>query len=406
MSIERPVVKLNRYEIRRIRNGHPWVYPKSISEIPEGIQTGDEVFVEDPRGDILGTALYHAQSKIRLRIVSRTSEAIDLEFFENQLKAALAYRKSCYKERTSFRLINSESDGLSGLIIDCYGEATLFQITSSGMEQRKHLIIEAIEKILSPKILIERSDVSNRKYEGLDPILKVHRSHLEEPALEAYRLNVDGTIYELNLIKGNKTGLYLDQIDNHKKLSALLSRFNKARVLDCFSYVGGFAIAAAKSDHVDSVIGLDQSAECLEKAAFNSQLNRVEEKCTWIKCNVFDWLREQSQSMTENGLYDIIILDPPSFTKNRHTVDGALRGYKELHIRALKLLKPGGMLFTYSCSHHISEDMLRSLVFEAAIDSHSEVVEQDSFAQSLDHPIVPSIPETYYLKGYSYFKRS
>jgi 23S rRNA (cytosine1962-C5)-methyltransferase len=406
MSQDKAVVNLNRYEIRRIRSGHPWVYPKSIDSIPDSVQTGDEVSVVGPRGEKLGTALYHKDSKIRLRIISREGEDIDLGFFVKRLKAARAYRNSSMASRSAFRLINSESDGMSGLVIDCYGPATLFQITSAGMERRKATIIEAIEKVLDPAILIERNDVSNRVYEGLEQELKIHKSTVSEAELKAFKLEIAGTRYELNLIEGNKTGLYLDQIDNHERFLRILGRYEDARVLDCFTYVGGFAITAAKSDKITSVTALDQSQDSLDKALLNSKLNGVDSKCTWIQCNVFDWLREKATSPTPEDLYDIIVLDPPSFTKNRHTVEGALRGYKELHLRALRLLKPGGLLFTYSCSHHISEDMLRSLAFEAAMDGGHDIVEQEAFRQSLDHPVVPAIPETYYLKGFSYYKRS
>ena len=399
-----PTISLNNFEIRRIRNGHPWIYPKSIATLPDGLQTGDQVTVYGPRKDLLGSAVYHAESKIRLRILSREIEALDTAFFEKRLKRALDYRTRMLPGRTSFRLINSESDELSGLIIDCYEQATLFQITSYGLEQRKSNIIEAIRNVIKPEILIERNDVSNRKFEGLSELKQVHEQKDASLDLENYRITVNGVHYVLNLIEGNKTGLYLDQIENHAKFKTILDRYQDARVLDCFSYIGGFSLSAGRSERVREVIGIDQSAECIQKARSNAELNGIASKCRFEQANVFDWLRLASAEPEEQGSYDIVVLDPPSFTKNRHTVEGAVRGYKELHVRALRLLKPGGTLLTFSCSHHISEDLLRSIVFEAACDTGSRVIECESYRQSPDHPIVPPIPESFYLKGFAYYK--
>ncbi len=402
-----PRAVLNRYEIRRIRIGHPWIYQKSIDSLPEGLKTGDAVTVIGPRGEKIGTAVYNEASKIRLRVIAPNIDTtLDTDYFTKCLKEAYEYRKSMLDGRTSFRLINSESDGLSGLIVDCYENATLFQTTSAALDLRKTSIIEAIETVLAPEILIERNDVANRKFEGLEPVKKIHKNGGKtEAELSNFAISIEGIQYRLNLIEGNKTGLYLDQIDNHLNLRNLLKRYSEAKVLDCFSYIGGFSLAAALEKTTLHVTGIDQSQECIDKANANAQLNGVEAKCNFVKANGFDWLRTQSDSIENQETYDVVILDPPSFTKNRHTVEGALRGYKELHVRALKLLKPGGILLTYSCSHHIGEDLLRSIVFEASLDTQSNLVEIDSHHQSLDHPIVPQIPESYYLKGFVYYKR-
>jgi 23S rRNA (cytosine1962-C5)-methyltransferase len=401
-----PEVQLNSYEIRRIRQGHPWIYEKSIRSLPEGIQTGDQVHVRGSGGEHLGTAIYNADSKIRLRLLTREDRAIDQSFFEKRLTQALEYRKRWLPNRKSFRLINAESDGLSGVIVDCYEDACLFQITSAGIEQRKEALMQAIRTVLHPGILIERNDVSNRKFEGLPEILKVHESRLNEEQLQAFRIQIDQVAYEINLIEGNKTGLYLDQIDNHAHFSRLMQRYPQAKVLDCFSYIGGFSLSAAMSGNAAHVLGLDQSAECIEKARTNARINGVEALCQFERANVFDYLRDAAADPSRIGSYDLIVLDPPSFTKNRNTVEGALRGYKELHVRAFKLLASGGALLTYSCSHHIHDDLLRSVVHEAASDTASQVTEIESHRQALDHPIVPSIPESYYLKGFVYCKRS
>lgn len=401
-----PIVQLNRFEFRRIRAGHPWVYERSIASIPDDLSDGTLVSVQGPRHEQLGTAIFNASSKIRLRIVDpRMDIALDSAFFAERLSRALEYRRQLLPSRTCFRLISAESDGLSGLIIDCYESATLFQITSVGIEHHKDALISAIHDVLKPAILIERNDVPNRKWEGLTEIRKVHcDGGRSEAELRDYPIQVEGTRYQLNLIEGNKTGLYLDQIDNHQRLRAWLAAYPAPRVLDCFSYIGGFSLAAAMAAPQAKVIGIDQSAECVEKARHNAALNGVESQTEFIQANVFEWLRTQSESDSALGSFDCIILDPPSFTKNRHTVDGAVRGYKELHVRALKLLRSGGLLLTYSCSHHISEDLLRSIAFEAALDTHSHLVELESQRQSLDHPVVPHVPESYYLKGFVYRK--
>lgn len=399
-----PIVRLGKYEWRRIRSGHPWIYPKSIRSVPDRLETGDLVQVLGPREESVGVAVYHPGSKIRLRVLTTEVEVIDQSFFEKRLQTALFYRKKVLPGSNSFRLINSESDGLSGLIIDVYERAVLFQITSAGLEKLKTSIIAAIDNVLDPEILIERNDVANRKFEGLPEHKEVHKTP-PNVSLNAYPATIDSVQYELDLWEGNKTGLYLDQIQNHTKFSKLLEQFPSKRVLDCFSYVGGFSIRAAMNDQVEEVVGLDQSAECVAKAELHAKLNNVDSKCEFIKTNVFDWLREKASGIEPENQFDVIILDPPSFTKNRHAVEGAIRGYRELHVRALKLLKPGGLLFTYSCSHHISDDLLRSIAFESACDTQNHVYEIESHRQSLDHPINPSIPESYYLKGFVYFKK-
>jgi len=406
-NIHLPKITLNRYELHRIRSGHPWIYEKSIESCPDDIIAGDAVSVLGPKSEKLGTAIYNPTSKIRLRMIDRKIDTkLDTPYFTQRLQEALDFRRKVMPQRTSFRLVNSESDGLSGLIIDCYEDATLFQITSVGLEKRKSCIIDAIRNVLSPTILIERNDVSNRQFEGMEEILHVHENGgKSDDELKHFQISIEGIRYQLNLIEGNKTGLYLDQIDNHLKLRKLLESYQNANVLDCFSYIGGFSLASARSVHTARITGLDQGAECIEKARSNAELNSVSDKCEFVKANVFDWLRTACEDPDKLESYDIIILDPPSFTKNRHTVDGALRGYKELHVRALKLLKPGGLLLTYSCSHHISEDLLRSIVFEASLDTRTFLVEIESQRQSLDHPIVPNVPESYYLKGFVYLKR-
>ena len=398
-------ITLNPAEIARIRAGHPWVYSKSIASGDAGIEAGDQVRVVGPRHDVIGVGFYHPDSKIRIRIVRREDAPIDSDWLAWRIQKAIDYRKLCYPGRNVIRLVNSESDGLSGLIIDRYDDAVLFQISSLGMERMKDSIIQAIRSVIAPSILIERNDVSNRRFEGLPEIRHIHESSLSEEALTQFTVKLAGLTYHLDLMNGNKTGLYLDQIENHELSKPIIAAHPEARVLDCFSYIGGFSLTAASCENTRSVIGLDQSADAVRLAALNATTNGVDSRCQFIQTNVFDWLRNASsgQSDVAQDPFDVIILDPPSFTKNRHTVDAAIRGYKELHVRALKLLKPGGHLLTYSCSHHISADLLRSIAFEASLDTHRELIESHAFYQAKDHPVVPCVPETFYLKGFAYF---
>ncbi len=391
---------LNRYEIRRIRQGHPWIYTKSLDRVDDGLTPGDTVRILGPKGEFMGVGFYNPNSKIVLRKISKDEQAIDTKFFREKFKDALDYRDQILRGRSSFRLINSESDGLSGLIIDKYEDAVLFQIMSLGMEAHKAEIIQALQETLEPKVIIERNDVSSRQYEGLDSIKKIHQNSISGEELQNYSITIDNLSYQLDLIEGNKTGLYLDQVENHLKLRALCDYYEKPNVLDCFSYIGGFSLNAAYAHPHAQVTGIDQSKEANALARVNAQNNQLDSRCTFIDANVFDWLRNADPA----DKYDIVVLDPPSFTKNRYTVDNAIRGYKELHVRALKLLKNGGRLLTYSCSHHISESILRGLIHEAAADTQSTLREEAVYQQSSDHPIVMHIPESYYLKGFCYYK--
>jgi 23S rRNA (cytosine1962-C5)-methyltransferase len=265
------------------------------------------------------------------------------------------------------------------------------------MDRRKGMILEALQKIFSPRAIVERNEMASRKFEGLPDANGLLAGSLEGEV--AVRLN--GLTFATNLTTGHKTGLYLDQQVNYD----LVSRFAQgAQVLDCFCFLGGFALHAARAG-ATHVHALDQSADAIAAAARNAAANGVADKCSFETTNVFDWLKAQTTTRPNEKLiprFDLIVLDPPSFTRNRAAVPDALRGYKEIHLRALKLLKPGGVLATFCCSHHVDASLFSEVIMDAAFDCHRVLRRVAIYGQSPDHPVLPTVPETEYLKGYAF----
>jgi 23S rRNA (cytosine1962-C5)-methyltransferase len=297
-------------------------------------------------------------------------------------------------------MVNSESDFLSGLIVDKYEDVLVLQTSALGMDMRKPEIIRALQSIVSPRAIIERNDVASRKFEGLEDAHGVVAG--ESDGKVVARLN--GLQFETNLMGGQKTGMYLDQQVNYQLVANLLRPDSGAHVLDCFSFLGGFALHAARAGAAH-VHGLDQSAEAVAASQRNAAANGLTERCAFEAANVFDWLKSQTHTKPHERLlprYDLIVLDPPSFTRNRASVPDALRGYKEIHLRALKLLKPGGVLATFCCSHHVDAPLFLDVILSAAFDARRVLRRVATYGQSLDHPVIPSIPESEYLKGFAF----
>jgi 23S rRNA (cytosine1962-C5)-methyltransferase len=271
------------------------------------------------------------------------------------------------------------------------------QISALGMDKRKPQIVKALQKIFSPRAILERSDVASRKFEGLTESNGVLEGEFKGPMT----IQLNGLKFETDLIEGHKTGLYLDQQANYEAVS----HFAKgAQVLDCFSFLGGFGLHAARAGAVH-VHMLDQSADAIAASKRNAEANGLADRCSFETTNVFDWLKAQTKTAPSEKLFpkfDLIILDPPSFTRNRASVPDALRGYKEIHLRALKLLKPGGTLATFCCSHHVDASLFQDTLLSAAYDAHKILRRVATYSQSPDHPIIPMIPETEYLKGFAY----
>jgi len=392
-----PTVLLKPGEADRIVAGHPWIYHSEILRVTQPPADGGLVQVKDHRQRLIGAGFFNSKSKIVVRVLSPDRVEVDGKFFEERIRTALAVRQKHLPGATSFRVVNAESDFLSGLIVDKYEDALVVQISSLGMDQRKALIVAALQKIFSPRAILERSDMASRKFEGLTEANGILAGELSDPV----SVNLNGLKFEADLVGGHKTGLYLDQQANYQAVS----QFAKgAQVLDCFSFLGGFGLHAARAGAAHVHL-LDQSADAIEASKRNAAVNGLAEKCSFDAVNVFDWLKANTAVKPHERViprFDLIILDPPSFTRNRASVPDALRGYKEIHLRALKLLKPGGTLATFCCSHHVDAGLFQDTVLSAAFDTRHVLRRVATYSQSLDHPVIPMIPETEYLKGFAF----
>ena len=394
-----PTVLLRPGEADRIVAGHPWVYGNEVLRLSSPAADGDLVQVKDHRQRLLGTGFYNSKSKINVRLLAPDRVIPNEAFFEERIRAALAVRQRHLPNATSFRVVNAESDFLSGLIVDKYEDVLVVQISALGMELRKAHIITALQTIFSPRAIMERSDVASRKFEGLTESNGMLFGEQNGPVA----VNLNGLKFETDLVGGHKTGMYLDQQANYQAVSAFAKG---GQVLDCFSFLGGFGLhaACAGAAHVHL---LDQSADAIAASERNAKSNGLDKICSSETVNVFDWLKLNTAVKPHERViprFDLIILDPPSFTRNRASVPDALRGYKEIHLRALKLLKPGGTLATFCCSHHVSTELFQDSLLSAAYDTRHLLRRVATYAQSPDHPIIPMIPETEYLKGFAFEK--
>lgn len=361
-------------------SGHPWIFSSDVADRGTA-QPGDAVKVADPRGRPIGVAHYSSTSQITLRLLSSRVEPVDQEFFRRRLAAAIHHREKVVKNSNACRLVFSEADLLPGLIVDRYGPYLVIQTLSQGMERSRDLIVHCLKELLAPAGILARNDASVRKLEGLPQEVAVLAGDIPERV----SLNMNGLDLEADLLKGQKTGVYLDQRENY--LAA--ANFATGRVLDCFTSTGGFALHAAKN--VESVEAVDSSAGALATAEANAKANGIA-NIQFRQADVFDFLSAIHRK------YQLVILDPPAFAKSRKTLDEAARGYKEINLRALKLLEAGGILVTCSCSHHVSEAMLLEIVAEAALDAGKTLRVLERRTQAADHPILLTVPETLYLK--------
>lgn len=387
-----PIVVLRPGEAERVIAGHPWIYEGSILRLTADADDGAAVHVQDQRGRLLGTGLFNSRSKIRVRLLSREPLEIDRAFFQARIRSALRVRQRHMPGATSFRVVNSESDFLSGLVVDKYEDVLALQISSLGMDRRRDDIVAALEEVFAPRAIFECSDAPTRRFEGLSPSSGVLAGSLDGPL----RARLNGLLFETASPGGQKTGLYLDQQANYERVARWAAG---GEVLDCFSFSGGFSLHAARAGAAH-VRGIDQSEQAVAQARENARLNGLGDRCSFEAANVFDWLREHSRARTI--AYDLIILDPPPFTRNRAAVPGALRGYKEIHLRALKLLRPHGTLVTFCCSHHVDAAMFEEVIVAAAADARCTLRRTEVYGQGPDHPVLPAIPETEYLKGFAF----
>ncbi len=375
-------VKIARRAADRLDGGHVWVYTSDIVSTG-GAEPGHPVYVHDPKGRFLGTAFYSSTSQIGLRLVSRQRIAIDGEFFERRIRAAESYRRQVVDNTNAFRLIYSEADQLPGLIVDRYGDCLVVQLSTQAIDRFEPEILKALDAVSPARGIVLRNNSPVRSKEGLTSEVRVIGDVPEELEIE-----MNGFRWTADLRSGQKTGLFLDQRENYQQAA----QYARGRGLDCFSSTGGFALHLARK--CDSVEAIDASEPATERARRNADRNgiaNIDFRCG----NVFDLLAAHAGNSSR---FDTIVLDPPAFAKSKANLDKALAGYKEINLKALRLLAPGGVLVTCSCSHHLSEVDFLGVMAAAALDAQRTLRIVERRAQSRDHPILLTVPETLYLK--------
>lgn len=402
---EYPQVKVSKKEEHAIIKGHPWVYFNEITEA-QPFENGELVDVVSQKGSYLGTGFANENSKIRVRLISRNAnDKFDEAFFERRLRHAIDYRKTVMGDDFSnCRLIFGEADSFPGLTIDRFGDILVAQVLSLGIEKRKKMLFELLAKIFAQdnqpiRGIYERNDVAIRELEGMEQYKGFF-------PLEGYpipdstetTITENGITYAVDFENGQKTGFFLDQKYNRLAV-AKLSRGK--RVLDCFTHTGSFGLNAAKGG-AEYVLSVDISESAVEMAQKNAKANGLDRKVEYLAANVFDLLPKLSEGEMINryGKFDFIILDPPAFTKSRQTVESAMRGYKEINLRAMRLLPRGGYLATCSCSHFMTEQLFVKMLHQAAADAGVSLRQIEARQQSPDHPILWNVEETNYLKFY------
>jgi 23S rRNA (cytosine1962-C5)-methyltransferase len=373
----------------QILHGHDWVYGTEVLKTFGSPADGDVISVKDGRDRMLGSAIYNSKSQIVARRFSRRRQDLDAEFFKRRLERANGFRDSLLIDSQVRRVVWSESDGLPGVIVDRFGSVATLQTLTTAMDQRREIIAEAVQEVLGVESVVERNDSSSRKAEGLE----IRTGTLLGPEPSSFEITVAGMKFHLDVIGGQKTGFYLDQAASYLMVAAWAKG---KRVLDCFSNQGAFAIACARAG-ASEVTAVESGKENLPRIEANARLNDVSVKV--VGRDVFEVL---STSVRRSEEYDLIILDPPPFTRTRKGVADALRGYRELHLKAAQLLSKEGLLATFSCSHHVSATEFGGSAAEAFLDARRTARQLQTYVQSPDHPILAGFPETEYLKGFLY----
>jgi 23S rRNA (cytosine1962-C5)-methyltransferase len=370
----------------RILHGHDWVFSSEVLKIFGKPADGDVISLKDGKDRLIGSAIYNSQSQIVARRFSRRRQDLDPDFFRRRIAQASEYRDGRNIDPKLRRVVWSESDGLPGVIIDRYGDHFVLQTLTRAMDMRKDLIATALVDLFGDVAIIERNDAPVRKAEGLE----LHKGILRGPSSRLI-IDIEGVKLELDLLHGQKTGFYLDQKHNYGIVAGYA---RDRRVLDCFTNQGAFALACARAGAAD-VTAVEENRENIASAKRNAARNEL--KVSWIEQDVFQFLRAAEKAGAQ---YDLIILDPPSFTKTRSGLRDALRGYRELHMRAFKLLSKDGLLATFSCSHHVSDVAFSETITDALVDARHSARRVRRFEQALDHPVLPTISETEYFRGF------
>jgi 23S rRNA (cytosine1962-C5)-methyltransferase len=384
-----PSVKLSARGVRRLQGRHPWVYRSDVAE-PNGVPPGSLVRVFDQRGKFLGTALYSSSSQIAIRMISHGSVADLPALVAERIRAAIAYRKKLVSSSDAYRVVFSEGDFLPGLIVDRYNDVLCLQILTQAMDAEpvRAAALQTLKEELQPAGIVERVDARIRELEQLPPLQS--RLLWGEKNSTVFTMN-SGVRFHYDGLEGQKTGAFLDQRENY----AAAAQYAQGEALDAFCYQGGFALhfAAHPAGKTSSVTGVDSSRPALEMAERNATLNGREME--WIEANAFDLLREYAAT---GRRYDTIVLDPPAFAKTKRDLEKALGGYKELNLRAMKMLRPGGILVSCSCSYHVSTSDFYEVVADAARDAHKSFRVIENRGAAKDHPVLLNVPETSYLK--------
>lgn len=377
-----PSVHISPRGEERLRRGHPWIYRADVS--PGAAAAGDTVTVVGPRDRRLGEALYSDQSQIALRMLTRGDLVADAALWRQRLEAAIRFRELLQIDASAYRLVHGEADLLPSLIVDRYGDWLVLQALSQGIDRRAGEITALLVELLAPKGILARNDPKVRLLEGLEQ--RVDVLYGEVP--ETIEVTEHGVRYEVDPWRGQKTGLFLDQRENREAAA----RYARGHVLDAFSYNGGFALRLARQ--ADEVVALDISADAVARIARNAAANGLA-NVTAREVNVFDELRHFERS---GERFDTIVLDPPAFAKNKASVPKALGGYKDINLRALRILRPGGTLVTCSCSYHVDEALFLDVLHDAAMDARAPVTILEKRMQGRDHPVLVGVPESHYLK--------
>ncbi|RII28296.1 MAG: rRNA large subunit methyltransferase I [Geobacter sp.] len=381
-------ITLKKNEDRRIKAGHPWVFSNEISQVEGERQPGVAAELFDAGGGLIGQGYYNPHSLIALRLLSRQQTDIESAgFFEQRLLAALHHRQSLYPALSTFRAVYGESDFLPGLVVDKYGDYLSVQLLSTGMEQRREQLLEALIRVFSPKGIIARNDVAVRSLEGLEQKVEVLQGEIPD----LVEVEENGLRFLVDLREGQKTGGFLDQKENH----LLLRNICQGRdVLDCFCYAGSWAVHSGYFGAA-SALGIDISARAVAQAARNAELNGLSGRVLFEECDAFDRLRTLKH---EGRRFGVVVMDPPAFVKSRKNIAEATKGYLTVNRRALELLEPGGYLITCSCSFHMGREAFREVLTSAAKVARREVRLVSTHSQSPDHPVLLSFPESEYLK--------
>ncbi len=382
-----PDVILKKDCDRRLRIGHLWVFSNEIAEIRGLAFDGEMADIKDIRGGFVGRGYINRHSLISARILTHREETIDREFFLKRVTEAIDRRERLLSGLKALRLIHSEGDFLPGLIVDRYGDSLSIQTLTLGMELWKDTICDVLEELLRPRIMVERNDASVRKLEGLDERKGIIRGSSDSKAV----MEENGNRFLVDLMEGQKTGFFLDQRENRERLHEYVKG---KKVLDCFCYSGGWSMYAAQGG-AEQVTGVDASQGAVELATENARVNGHSRICKFIKADVFHFLRETAKS---GERFDVIVLDPPAFVKSKKEVADAVRGYHEINMTAMKLLKDGGILVTSSCSHHIERELFTDILVKAARDAGKTARLLEFRSQGRDHPVLLPMRETEYLK--------